>query len=174
MKIELHSSTQKMWAAADQIIIFLLQLVEKDQILSELTVGSDSEWLRKQNSIRRSFSTIRYNSGTEASIQMQNYLATLAFILFGMVLARAIPMRKQGKSTRRFDNLDKTDFLIQPLALIYFYTVFTAAFNRPTVSKQDIFDSEINSWLGVHHCLVTSAAKQASAGQSEMTAGPLE
>jgi hypothetical protein len=103
---------------------------------------------------------------------MQNYLGTLAFILFGMVLVRAITMRKQGNLTHRFENLDKTDFLIQPLAFIYFSTVFTAAFNRPILSKQEIFDSDINSWLGVHHCLLTSAAKQASAGQSEMTAGP--
>jgi protein-S-isoprenylcysteine O-methyltransferase Ste14 len=43
--------------------------------------------------------------------------------------------------------------LIAPFALFYFYIVFAAAFNFPTVSKQEFFYSGIISWVGVFLCL---------------------
>jgi protein-S-isoprenylcysteine O-methyltransferase Ste14 len=52
-----------------------------------------------------------------------------------------------------FGEIDKKDFLIPPLALFYFYTVFAAAFNPPGVSKQEFFYSGAVSWLGVLLCL---------------------
>ena len=52
-----------------------------------------------------------------------------------------------------FGKIDKTDFLIPPFALFYFYLVFAATFNLPTVSKQEFFHSSILSWLGVCFCL---------------------
>ena len=52
-----------------------------------------------------------------------------------------------------FGKIDKTDFLIPPFALFYFYTVFAAAFNLPLVSTQEFFHSEVISWVGVMLCL---------------------
>ena len=51
-----------------------------------------------------------------------------------------------------FGRLDKTDFLISPFALFYFYTVFAAAFNLPLVSTQTFFQSEVIAWVGVLLC----------------------
>ncbi|HKA01079.1 MAG TPA: isoprenylcysteine carboxylmethyltransferase family protein [Candidatus Solibacter sp.] len=52
-----------------------------------------------------------------------------------------------------FGRIDKTDFLIPPFALFYFYTVFAAAFNLPSVSTQTFFHSELLSWVGILLCL---------------------
>ena len=53
-----------------------------------------------------------------------------------------------------FGRIDKKDFLIPPFALFYFYIVLAAAFNFPTVSRQELFHSGIVSWAGVLLCLV--------------------
>ncbi len=52
-----------------------------------------------------------------------------------------------------FGKIDKTDFLIPPLALFYFYCVFANAFNLPNVSSQKFFQSAAISWIGVFFCL---------------------
>jgi len=54
-----------------------------------------------------------------------------------------------------FGRIHKTDFLIPPFAIFYFfYTVFAAAFNLPIVSSQRFFRSEVISWVGVFLCFV--------------------
>ena len=63
---------------------------------------------------------------------MQGYLAALTIVLLlGMVLTRVVLMSRTGTRALHFGNLDKTDFLIPPFALFYFYTIFAAAFNLP-------------------------------------------
>jgi len=52
-----------------------------------------------------------------------------------------------------FGKIDKTDFLILPIALFYFYIVFSATFNLTTASNQELFHSGIISWVGVLFCL---------------------
>ena len=52
----------------------------------------------------------------------------------------------------KFGETHKTDFLIPPFALFYFYLVFAAAFGLPTVSTKEIFHSRISEWLGVAIC----------------------
>ena len=84
---------------------------------------------------------------------MPRYIAALTIVLFmGMVLTRAMLMRRKGINAIYFGNLDKTDFLIPPFVLFYFYLVFANAFNLPTVSKQEFFHSEIIAWIGVLFC----------------------
>jgi len=86
---------------------------------------------------------------------MQGYLAALTIVLLlGMVLTRVILMSRTGTRALHFGNLDKTDFLIPPFALFYFYTVFAAAFNLPLVSTQEFFHSEVMAWVGVALCFV--------------------
>jgi protein-S-isoprenylcysteine O-methyltransferase Ste14 len=85
---------------------------------------------------------------------MPGYFATLTILLMiGMVITRVLMMRRRGIQAMNFGKIDKTDFLIPPFALFYFYLIFAAAFNLPTVSRQEFFHSEIISWVGVIFCL---------------------
>ena len=85
---------------------------------------------------------------------MQRYFGVLTIVLLiGTVMIRAALMKKKGIEAMHFGKLDKTDFLIPPFALFYFYTIFAAAFNFPVVSKQDFFNSEVIAWGGVFLCL---------------------
>ena len=85
---------------------------------------------------------------------MQRYFAVLTIVLMlGMVLIRAWTLKRKGIQALKFGKLDKKDFLIPPFALFYFYLVFSAAFNFPTVSRQEFFHSGIISWVGVFFCL---------------------
>ena len=84
---------------------------------------------------------------------MQGYLAALTIVvLLGMVLTRVILMRRTGTRAMHFGRIDKTDFLIPPFALFYFYTVFAAAFNFPLLSTQVFLQSEVVAWVGVGLC----------------------
>jgi len=62
-------------------------------------------------------------------------------------------MRRKGIKAMHFGAIDKKDFLIPPFAVFYFYVVFAAAFNLPTVSRQEFFQSAVVSWAGVLLCL---------------------
>jgi protein-S-isoprenylcysteine O-methyltransferase Ste14 len=85
---------------------------------------------------------------------MPKYFAALTLVLMlGIVLTRILFLTRQGIQPMKFGNIDKTDFLIPPFALFYFYVVWSAAFNWPTVSRQEFFHIEIISWAGVLFCL---------------------
>jgi protein-S-isoprenylcysteine O-methyltransferase Ste14 len=73
--------------------------------------------------------------------------------MLGMVVTRVLLMRRRGVEAMHFGRIDKTDFLIPPFALFYFYTLFAHAFNWPTVSTQEFFHSGTVSWIGVVFCL---------------------
>ena len=82
------------------------------------------------------------------------YFAALTIILFmGMVVSRALLLRRQGVKTFHFGNIDKTDYFIPPFVLFYFYCIFANAFGWPTISTQEFFHSEIIAWIGVVFCL---------------------
>src|SRR5262245_42695202 len=86
---------------------------------------------------------------------MQGYLAALTIVLLlGIVLTRVILMRKTRTRAVHFGKIDKSDFLIPPFALFYFYTVFAAALDLPIVSNQRFFRSEIASWVGRILCFI--------------------
>ncbi|MGH3554507.1 MAG: isoprenylcysteine carboxylmethyltransferase family protein, partial [Mycobacterium sp.] len=70
-------------------------------------------------------------------------------LLIGMVLTRVFLLRRTGTRAMHFGSMDKTDYLIPPVALFYFYTVFAAAFGWPLVGGQRFFDSEAVAWIGV-------------------------
>jgi protein-S-isoprenylcysteine O-methyltransferase Ste14 len=85
---------------------------------------------------------------------MPGYLGALTILLLiGMVLSRVLQMRKSGTEAMNFGKIDKTDFLIPPFALFYFYLIFAAAFHLPTVSTQEFLNSELLAWVGVALCL---------------------
>jgi protein-S-isoprenylcysteine O-methyltransferase Ste14 len=85
---------------------------------------------------------------------MPGYFAALTMVLLpGMVIRRILLMKRKGIEAMNFGKIDKTDFLIPPFALFYFYLVFAAAFKFPTVSTQEFFHSAAVSWTGVAFCL---------------------
>lgn len=85
---------------------------------------------------------------------MQKYFAALTFLLLiGLVVGRVQLLKREGVEAMQFGKLDKTDFLIPPVALFYFYLVFANAFGWPTPATRQLFHSEILAWLGVAFCL---------------------
>jgi protein-S-isoprenylcysteine O-methyltransferase Ste14 len=85
---------------------------------------------------------------------MPKYLGALTIVLLlGMVLTRVFLLKGQGIKAMKFGNIDKTDFLIPPFALFYFYVLFAAAFDLPSVSTRQFFRSEAVAWTGVLFCL---------------------
>lgn len=85
---------------------------------------------------------------------MPQYLAALMIVLLiGTVFGRVLLLRRTGTQAMHFGKLDKTDFLIPPVALFYFYTVFAAAFGWPLASNQRFFQSTPVACLGVGFCL---------------------
>ncbi len=85
---------------------------------------------------------------------MPGYFGALSIILLiGMVVTRVLFLRRRGIEAMNFGKIDKTDYLIPPFALFYFYLVFAATFHLPTVSSQVFFHSELISWVGVLFCL---------------------
>ena len=52
----------------------------------------------------------------------------------------------------KFGAIDKSDFLIPPFALFYFYLVLASAFDFPSVAHKELFDSQALAWIGVLAC----------------------
>lgn len=85
---------------------------------------------------------------------MPRYLAALTLVLMlALVLARVLVLRSKGVEAMKFGALDKSDFLIPPFALFYFYLVFAAAFGWPAVGTGPLFHAPAAAWLGVALCL---------------------
>jgi protein-S-isoprenylcysteine O-methyltransferase Ste14 len=86
---------------------------------------------------------------------MAKYFGALTIVLLlGIVMTRVFFLKKQGIRAVKFGDIDRTDFLIIPFVFFYFYLVFAAAFNWPTVSTQEFFHSETVAWVGVLFCVV--------------------
>ena len=85
---------------------------------------------------------------------MPRYFAALTLVLMlGMVVTRLWLLKRQGIAAMKFGETDKTDFLIPPFALFYFYVIFAAAFGLPIPGTRELFHSGIIQWLGVALCL---------------------
>jgi protein-S-isoprenylcysteine O-methyltransferase Ste14 len=85
---------------------------------------------------------------------MPKYLGALTvLLLLGMVLSRVFVLRRQGIKAMKFGETHKTDFLIPPFALFYFYVIFAAAFGWPSVTRKQFFHSEAVAWIGVLLCV---------------------
>ena len=85
--------------------------------------------------------------------RMPGYLAAATIVLLlGSVLTRVVLLRRTGTNAMHFGNIDKSDYLIPPVAAFYFYTVFAAAFSWPLVGTRRFFRSDIIAWIGVGFC----------------------
>jgi protein-S-isoprenylcysteine O-methyltransferase Ste14 len=86
---------------------------------------------------------------------MQSYLAALTLILLiATVLVRSLMLNRQGIRAIHFGNLDRSDFLIPPFALLYLYLVCAHTLDWPSVSTQIFFQSNLIAWVGMGLCLV--------------------
>lgn len=83
----------------------------------------------------------------------QNLAALTLVLLLALVLTRVAFLRRHGVQAMKFGDLDKTDFLIPPFVLFYFYSVFATAFDWPTVDRGRFFHSDIVAWAGVLFCV---------------------
>ena len=81
------------------------------------------------------------------------FAALTIVLMMGMVLTRVMMLRRRGIEAVKFGKLDRTDFLLPPFALFYFYLVFAHAFGWPSPVRQEIFHSTIIPWVGVLLCL---------------------
>ena len=85
---------------------------------------------------------------------MPRYFAALTIVvLLGMVLSRVFIMKSLGIKAMHFASADKKEFLIPPFAFFYFYIIFAAAFDLPTVGTSEFFHSDTISWVGVMYCM---------------------
>jgi len=85
---------------------------------------------------------------------MSGYFAALTIVLMlGMVVARVLLLKRKGVEAMNFGKTDRSDFIIPPFALFYFYLVFANAFHLPTISRQQFFHSVVIAWVGVILCL---------------------
>jgi protein-S-isoprenylcysteine O-methyltransferase Ste14 len=84
---------------------------------------------------------------------MTQILAALTLlILVAIVVTRVLLLKSTGTQAMHFGRIDKTDFLIPPFALFYFYVVLAGAFHLPGASTQTLFHSGLLSWVGVLVC----------------------
>lgn len=84
---------------------------------------------------------------------MPRYLAALTIVLLvGMVLVRALLMKRQGIRAILFGKIDRKDFLIPPFAFFYFYLVFARALRLPLPSGQEFVRSNVTAWPGIGLC----------------------
>jgi protein-S-isoprenylcysteine O-methyltransferase Ste14 len=85
---------------------------------------------------------------------MPHYFGALTLVLMlAIVLTRVFLLSGQGIRAMKFGQIDKTDFLIPPFALFYFYVVGAGAFDWPTVTRQQFFHLGIVAWAGALFCL---------------------
>lgn len=76
--------------------------------------------------------------------------ASLLTILLGVILViRAFTLHHQGIPVFQFGKLDKSDFLIPPFGIFFFYHIFANAFQLPGMAGQPMVQNSITEWLGV-------------------------
>jgi len=71
----------------------------------------------------------------------------LSFII--LVLIRSLSLKKKGIQAVEFGQKNKSDFILPPFALFYFYILLSNTFPLPTIPSQQLFYSEFVSWIGV-------------------------
>jgi protein-S-isoprenylcysteine O-methyltransferase Ste14 len=78
--------------------------------------------------------------------------ALTILLLVGLVATRILLMKRTGLKAVYFANIERKDLLIPPFAFLYIYVVIAAPLRLPTVIEQELFHSEVLSWVGVFLC----------------------
>jgi protein-S-isoprenylcysteine O-methyltransferase Ste14 len=94
---------------------------------------------------------------------MQGYFAFMTPVLLAATVAgRVLLLKRAGTRAMIFGKTDRSDFLVIPFALFYFYTVVAAAFGLPLAGSRRLFTSGVVSWAGVGLCAAGLALHVAS------------
>lgn len=84
---------------------------------------------------------------------MPRYVGPLTLVLLlAMVLVRLAMLCRKGVRAMQFGRADRSDFLILPFVLFYFYLVFAGGFGWPVPSRQQFFQGAV-AWVGTVLCL---------------------
>jgi protein-S-isoprenylcysteine O-methyltransferase Ste14 len=84
---------------------------------------------------------------------MARDLGALTFILLiAMVLTRTRMLQTRGVTAMHFGSTDKSDFLIPPFALLYFYAICAGAFGWRFFDHAELFASHALHWTGAIAC----------------------
>lgn len=85
---------------------------------------------------------------------MQPYFGAFAIlVLAGIAITRIAMLKKRGIRAMRFGETDKSDFLIPPFVLFYFYTVFAHTFGLWTPGGPAFANMPLIAWAGVFACI---------------------
>ena len=82
----------------------------------------------------------------------RDFAAVTLVLLIGLVLGRTLVLRRQGIDAMHFGRMDRSDFVIPPFAFFYVYLIFAAAFDWPSPSRQQFFESAVSEWFGLALC----------------------
>ena len=74
-------------------------------------------------------------------------------LLISLVLLRVRILARSGIRAVHFGKTDRSDFLIPPFALVYFYAVFAGAFGWPSFERDLLFQPGIVQWIGLTFCV---------------------
>jgi len=86
-----------------------------------------------------------------------------------MVLVRVRILAHHGVSAIKFGSIDKSDFAIPPVALLYGYLIVAGALGWPVFGQHELFGSRLLQWVGIGSCacsLVLMALSLISFGSS--------
>jgi len=77
-------------------------------------------------------------------------------ILIGMVLIRSAMLRKKGINAIVFGVTDKTDFILVPIILCFFYALFAPIFNLPLpeILKSTFWNIDTLNYLATNHFII--------------------
>lgn len=78
----------------------------------------------------------------------------LVILLGALISLRLRILRQRGLTVIHFGKLDKTDFIIPPFALFYFYHILANAFGFPSLSGDRWVKYPVTEWLGIVVALV--------------------
>ncbi|WP_096527230.1 methyltransferase family protein [Candidatus Nitrosoglobus terrae] len=85
---------------------------------------------------------------------MQRYIGAATLVLLvTIVLGRVLVMARSGTKAMKFGKTDKSDFLILPFVVFYFYRIFATTFRWPTVGSYDASLLDRVAWMGVVFCV---------------------
>ncbi len=84
---------------------------------------------------------------------MQGYFAIGAIvILIVMLIARVRLLKRRGIKAVRFGALDKSDYALPPVFVLFIYFILAEVFDWPRVSGVFFFESGFFRWVGVALC----------------------
>jgi protein-S-isoprenylcysteine O-methyltransferase Ste14 len=87
---------------------------------------------------------------------MQKYFSLIVLFLFiALVAGRVLMLRKKGIKAFVFAETDKSDLLLVPVLLFFFYTILASVFDLPLpdLLKQPFWPANTSSWFGLALCL---------------------